>query len=75
MKTIDIWMEGFAATGQHQKASKIGTYKAQDFDGAVKQYMKQHPDRVQWDRYGPGKHAIWACRLFDNEKQARKAFG
>ncbi len=72
---ISLWMEGYAATGESGTAQCIGTYKAKDLDDAVKQYMAAHPDSVDWDRFGRGKHAIWACEIFDNETQARKSFG
>ncbi len=73
--SISLWMEGFAATGQRQGASMIGTYQAKDLDDAVKQYMETHKGKVDWDRYGRGRHAIWACEIFDNEIEACKSFG
>jgi TnpA family transposase len=74
-RIISLWMEGFDATGQRQGASMIGTYDAIDLDDAVKQYMETHKGDVDWDRFGRGKHAIWACEIFDNEAEARKSFG
>lgn len=38
MKEYEIWMEGYAATGEHGTASKIGEFLAEDFDDAVLQY-------------------------------------
>jgi hypothetical protein len=76
MKEIEIWMEGFVITGQSSTAKKIGTYEADSLDEAVRKYTKDHPDStVDFNRYGKGKHAIWACQLFDNESEARKSFG
>lgn len=74
-RNIFLWMEGFAATGQRQGASMIGTYEATDLDDAVKQYMETHKGYVDWDRFGRGRHAIWGCEIFDNEEEARKSFG
>ena len=73
--SISLWMEGFAVTGQRQGASMIGTYNATDLDNAVKQYMAENEGDVDWDRLGRGRHAIWACEIFDNEAEARKSFG
>ncbi|KKN79741.1 hypothetical protein LCGC14_0337630 [marine sediment metagenome] len=83
---IQIWMEGFRATGESSEASKIGEYEAKDFDAAVKQHMEKHPGDVNIE--GPdcymtkeayknrrSDYSIWACKLFDNETDARKAFG
>ena len=74
-RSISLWMEGFAATGERQGASMIGTYEAVDLDDAVKQYMETHKGDVDWDSFGRGRHAIWACEIFDNEAEARKSFG
>lgn len=74
-RKITLWMQGFSATGQAEGASMIGSYEATDLDDAVKQYMETHKGEVEWDRYGRGRHAIWACEIFDNEEQARKSFG
>ena len=74
-RSISLWMGGFAVTGQRQGASMIGTYEATDLDDAVKQYMETHKGSVYWDRFGRGRHAIWACEIFDNEEEARKSFG
>jgi len=74
-RSISLWMEGFAVTGERQGASMIGTYEATDLDDAVKQYMETHKGDVAWDRFGRGRHAIWACEIFDNEGEARKSFG
>lgn len=74
-RSISLWMEGYAATGESGTAHCIGTYTATDLDDAVKQYMVAHPNSVHWDRFGRGRHAIWACEIFDNEAQARKSFG
>ena len=75
MKEITLWMEGYAATCEHSPAQNLGTYEALDLDEAVKHYMEGHPDSVEWDRFGRGRHAIWACEIFDNEVDARKSFG
>ena len=76
MKQFNIWMEGYRATGESDVARIIGSFWADDFDDAVKQYAEMYPrSKVDFDRFGKGRHAIWACELFDNEADARKSFG
>lgn len=87
MKKIEIWMEGFIATGQSQGAHKIWEGEAIDFDSAVTQYMIEEPtvkveintrnryisDEAYHNRRS--NYNIWACNLFDNATEARKSFG
>lgn len=75
VKQFQIWMEGYAATGESGTAQMIGEYKAVDFNHAVKQYSDDHLNQVEFGRLGENRHSIWACELFDNEKDARKFFG
>lgn len=82
MKHYDIWIEGYLATGMegiparaHMIASNI---EANSFIEAVKKWYKSEPDASY--RYGDliirnGVASLWGCRLFDNEKDARKSFG
>lgn len=88
MTEYEIWIEGFAATGQHQKAHLIGKSKGNTFkeacenfrhpedimkyDGTEVLVKKGTPLSLDEDREAP---SIWACKLHDNEQDARKAFG
>lgn len=83
---IQIWMEGYAATGESATASMIGEYEAIDWDDAVRQYKEQYPHHVDTKRVPKNIksvrddsftkiYSIWACRLFDNAADARKSFG
>jgi hypothetical protein len=87
MKEWEIWMEGYAATGESAKASLFAKEEGEDFDDAVRRYFDKHP-RSDYDcrkRYAPRNsdgvmplvttHSIWGCRLFDNESDARASFG
>jgi len=86
MATFEIWMEGYAVTGNSATAKKLGTYEADSFDAAVALYEADHAGSVV-ERYGPEsytpgtdmtkapKYGIWACRFYDNEQDARKSFG
>ena len=75
IKDIFLWIEGFSATGQRQDATMIGIYQAKNLNDAVKQYMENNKNKVEWDCFGKNRHAIWGCEIFDNEIEARKSFG
>lgn len=70
--TIDLWMEGFAATGQYGQAQKLGIYEADTLDKAVEAWVAEDPNRAD---YMSGTKSYWGCRFFDNEEDARKTFG
>lgn len=86
-KEFDIWMEGYAATGEHGTATLVGKGTGETFDEAVRDYMSKTPnhgiEEVTRNRYSSEENYnnrksnwhIWACRLFDNEADARKSFG
>jgi len=71
MKTWEIWSEGYSATGQSSGATLLGSFKTETFDEAVGKLEitpqpEQQPDKT-W--------TFWGCRLFDNERDARRSFG
>lgn len=85
-KEFEIWSEGYAATGERGTAVFHGRYFGETFDDAVEEFKKQHSGQVDTkERYAERNkdgimplvkvHSIWACRLFDNEADARKSFG
>lgn len=69
MKKYEIWMEGYAVTGNTADATLCGTVEAETFAEACKKHFKGDKD------FDPIKLNVWGCRLFDNETDARKAFG
>ncbi len=87
MKTFQIWMEGYAATGERGTANMIGTGQGETFDDAVRDYMARTPkhgiEENGRNRYinesayqrRPSNWNIWGCNLYDNEAEARKTFG
>ena len=89
LKPYDIWMEGYAITGNSSGAQKINEAPilAYSFDHAVQSYMAATPKhgikRITPQRYAdptgyidrPTNWEIWGCALYDNEAQARKSFG
>ena len=87
VREFEIWMEGYAATGEHGTAQMIGKGFGSTFDEAVKDYMSKNPKHgieengrnryISEDAYKNRRSNwnIWACSLFDNEADARKSFG
>lgn len=78
LRPIQVWSEGYSATGESGVAILHGIYLAPDFDTAVAMMLDKH--RGLDNYYSPPTpdfnwHTIWGCRLFDNEQDARKAFG
>jgi hypothetical protein len=72
LRQIEIWMEGYAATGKSGVAQKVWEGLAIDFDDAIKRYQEDRP-KVQIETRS--KYREWGCALFDNEADARKSFG
>jgi hypothetical protein len=75
MKNYSIWIEGYAVTGEHSPAQFIGVAGGETFEDACKNFRYEdtgEPLSLDENRDYP---AIWACRLFDNEADARKGFG
>ena len=87
MKEFEIWIEGYAATGEHAGASLVGKGNGETFDEAVLDYMSKNTNhgieengrnRYMSDEAYKNRRSnwnIWACSLFDNEADARKSFG
>lgn len=82
-KQFTVWSEGYAATGEHGTATMMGTSSGLDFKDACvklfKQLAEERPtekERKEYERlFDPEKLTFWACKLFDNEEEARKSFG
>lgn len=64
MARHSLWVEGYAATGEHGAARFLGTYEADTFSEAV---QKWNAEKNSKNTYG--------CRIFDNERSARRSFG
>jgi hypothetical protein len=72
---VDLWCEGYAATGERAPATFLGSFKAGSIDEAVERWVEQaKPDEGLVAKQG-GVWRYWGCRIFDNEADARKAFG
>ena len=83
LKEYEVWMEGYAATGESDSATLIGTARARNFAQAchivmcnkyLSNYKLERHAPGRWD-YDPSKLSYWGCQLFWNEKLAKKTFG
>jgi len=71
MQEFSIWSEGYSATCECAPAMFHGRVKASTFRDACDEYFK---DNEYYDSENLSL-LLWGCRLFDNETDARKAFG
>jgi hypothetical protein len=69
----DVWIEGYAVTGQQDTAQLLGSSDKHNFEEACEEVLKT----AGWDMsyWNPERCTHWGCRLFDNETDARKSFG
>ncbi len=90
LREYEVWMEGYAATGESEGASLVGKVKARNFAQACHILMcKQQLERIErenqpshkgystpgrWD-YDPSSLTYWGCRLYWSEDLAKKSFG
>ena len=89
-KKYEIWSEGYRASGDSSKAIFIGVFEAETFDEAVEEYNRTRDKKyttaaekntrkryISDEAYEKRRSNwnIWACNLFDNERDARKSFG
>ena len=72
MKTFQIWSEGYQATGNSSEAIYHGSASGENFPEACDILFKGTTNEQYYDR---DKLTYWGCRLFDNEQEARRAFG
>lgn len=64
-----VWVEGFQATGDYAHAHFLGEVEANTFKEACMKLLK---DDVY---FNVEVLTVWGCKLYDNEKDARKNFG
>ena len=81
LKSFDVWMEGWEATGCERgpvPARFLGTYEAENFVNACHIAAMKLADGdlpTFYKYYSINDNTWWACRFFDNEKDARESFG
>jgi hypothetical protein len=75
MKKIQLWSEGYSATGGEAKAIFHGEFEAVDLRDAVRQFKDTLIDERDKKCVHVDSLDFWGCRFFDNEADARKSFG
>lgn len=75
VRDYEIWLEGYAVSGQHGTAVKIGTVAAESFQEACDSLLKRPGQRERFGGYDSERLTVWGCELFDNETDARKSYG
>lgn len=65
----EVWSEGHSATGERSYARLHGTVIARSFKEACNELLGDKED------YNEEDLTYWGCRLYNNEKSARKHFG
>ncbi|MCH7381195.1 hypothetical protein [Acinetobacter higginsii] len=75
MKNYQVWLEGYAATGEQQPAQFVGVVNADNFENAIEILLKQKEWDMKFFNIVRGTPVYWGCRFFDNETDARKSFG
>ena len=68
----EIWSEGYVATGNSSDATFHGKESGYTFNDAIKTFADKNGH--DWD-FRDGKWSVWGCDIFDNETEARAAFG
>lgn len=86
MKEYEVWIEGYAATGQSGRHDFVGKVKAKNFkEACAKAMWKRVLDcyfgdegkaKEEYDRYyDKERNSYWGCRFFDNEEESARSFG
>lgn len=73
MPKFEVWIEGFNAQGNDERASFMGIYEADDFRGACIAWAAEKGDRAK--DFDADRLTYWNCRMFDNEASAREFNG
>jgi hypothetical protein len=89
-KYYEVWIEGYAATGEHAPAYRLThqgdpdtVWKGISFQQACVNALNElnwdmlstMPQALGHSHYNPKTNSYWACRFFDNEEDARRSFG
>jgi hypothetical protein len=80
---IDLWTEGWGATGEGLHAAKFeGAYDVDTFDEAIALWRAEQEKKYPSNNYDEllrkgddGKWRFWGIGFYDNEKDARAFLG
>lgn len=71
----EIWEEGFRITGESGTARFLGIVLAPTFADACAELYKHRAKGSPGAAFDPNNPKVWGCSWYDNEADARKAFG
>jgi len=71
-RKYEVWLEGFAATGEHGRARFVTSTYAYSFAEACDAAVEALGDDSHYNRE---RLTYWGCRFFEDEAGARRAFG
>ncbi len=72
-RLFNVWAEGFSVTGEHARASVLGSARAPSFAEACQVVMAKHAEAPRY--FDPARLTYWSCRLFPVESDARASCG
>lgn len=75
MEMHEVWAEGYRASGDSAGARLLGRVEADTFAEACDKLCSPADWQRQNGNYDPQRRTVWGCRLFNNEADARRAFG
>jgi hypothetical protein len=67
---MNLWIEGYSATGESASATYLGNYPGDTLKEAIANFSRSTGEQIDEDGL-----SIWGCRIFDNEDDARRSFG
>ena len=75
---MELWLEGYEAEGNSEKASKCGDYpEATTLREAVLMWLGENTNKISAANVNIDSDppTFWGCRFFDNETDARAFVG
>lgn len=76
MKTWEVWSEGYLASGDRADTTFEGRAEAETFAEACRiACVERGRWKIEPGSFDPKGLTVWGCRLFDNEADARRAYG
>jgi hypothetical protein len=69
----EVWIEGYAATGQRDRARFLGVYTAENFNDAAEMAARLKLGEMNY--FNKAVPSFWGCKFYDNEADARRSFG
>lgn len=71
----NLWSEGYRTNGESAGASYRGEWEGETLRDAVILFRDSISDKELKETIDTERLTLWGCRFFDNETEARKAFG